>query len=380
MKIALIGPAYPLRGGNALFVAHLYEALSAHHSVDVVSFSRLYPSILFPGVRQNDISSSPLKKHPARPLLDSVNPLTWFSAANDVTSKRPDVVIFTWWNPFFGPLVRTVAAMIKRAGIPVIIVAENVISHEGRAIDLILTKLALNTADAFLVLSKVVEETVKKLYPNVPLFRSSLPVYDCYQSGDVAPQSVAQERLKLAGKNVILFFGYIREYKGLMNLIEAFPQVKKEIPNAHLLIVGEFYKNPKEYYDAIDRLNMKDDVTIVAEYVANEEVYKYFTASNVVVLPYNEATQSGIMSISQSFGVPAIVTNVGGLGELLEDGKTGFIVEPRNVRVLADSIIRYFKEGREKEFSAEVIKRSQANSFNTILEVFNNIFAALKLK
>ncbi len=380
MKITLIGPAYPLRGGNALFVAHLYEALSAHHTVDVVSFSRLYPSILFPGVRQNDISSSPLKKHPARPLLDSVNPLTWFSAAKDVTSKRPDVVIITWWNPFFGPLVRTAASMIKKAGIPVIIVAENVISHEGRAVDLMLTKLALNTADAFLVLSKVVEETVKKLYPSVPTFRSSLPVYDCYQSGDVAPQSVAKERLSLAGKDVILFFGYIREYKGLMNLIEAFPLVKKEVPNAHLLIVGEFYKNPKEYYDAIERLNMKNDVTIVAEYVANEEVYKYFTASNVVVLPYNEATQSGIMSISQSFGVPAIVTNVGGLGELLEDGKTGFIVEPRNVGVLAASIIRYFKEGREKEFSAEVVKRSQANSFNTILEVFNNIFAALKLK
>ncbi len=380
MKITLIGPAYPLRGGNALFVAHLYEALSAHHSVDVVSFSRLYPSILFPGVRQNDISSSPLKKHPARALLDSVNPFTWISAAKDIRSKRPDVVIFTWWNPFFGPLVRTAASIIRKAGIPVVIVAENVISHEGRAVDHALTKIALDTADAFLVLSKVVEETVQQLYPKVPLFRSTLPVYDCYQSGDILPQAAAKERLNLAGKEVILFFGYIREYKGLMNLIEAFPKVKQHIPNAHLLIVGEFYKNPKEYYDAIERQNLKNDVTIVAEYVANEEVHKYFTASNVVVLPYNEATQSGIMSIAQSFGTPAIVTNVGGLGELLEDGKTGFIVEPRNVPELADSIIRYFKEGREKEFSAEVVRRSRANSFNTITDVFSNIFAALKIK
>lgn len=379
MRIALIGPAYPLRGGNALFVAHLYEALSTAHAVEVTSFSRLYPSLLFPGVRQNDISTQPLKKHPARAVLDSVNPLTWIRAARTIVRERPDVVVLTWWNPFFGPLVRTVTTLIKRAGIPVVIVAENVISHEGRWIDNVLTSLALGQADAFLVLSKVVEATVKERYPKTPLFRSTLPVYDCYQSPDVLPQPQAKARLGLDGKTVLLFFGYIREYKGLMNLIEAFPAVKKAVPDAHLLIVGEFYKDPKEYHDAIDRLGIRQDVTIVAEYVANEEVHKYFTAASVVVLPYNEATQSGIVSISQGFGTPAIVTNVGGLGELVEDGKTGFMVPPRNVPALADAIIRYVDGKHEEAFSAEIRRRSAANSFTTITTVFEEIFRALRI-
>ncbi len=376
MNIILIGPAYPLRGGNALFVAHLYEALNKKHSVEVVSFSRLYPSLLFPGVRQNDISGTPMKKHPAKHILDSVNPLTWFSTARYIVQQKPDLVVFTWWNPFFGPLVRTVASSIKKKiGVSIVIVAENVISHEGRWIDLFLTKLALNTADRFLVLSKVVEDTVKKFYPAVPLFRSTLPVYDCYQSNELVNHDEAKKRLKLDGKNVVLFFGYIREYKGLMNLLEAFPIVKKNISNAHLLIVGEFYGNPKEYYDAIDRLDIRNDVTVVAEYVANEDVHKYFTTSNVVVLPYNEATQSGILSIAQSFATPAIVTNVGGLAELVIDNVTGFVVPSRNVAALAETIVKYFNENKEAGFSAEIQQRRDANSFNTIADIFDEITA-----
>lgn len=379
MKILLFGPAYPLRGGNALFVAHVYEALSKKHSVEVISFSRLYPSLLFPGVRQNDVSKTPMKKHPATPMLDSVNPFTWISAAKYACKQNPDLIVFTWWNPFFGPLVGTVASYIKkRISAPVLIVAENVISHEGRAIDLFLTKFALNKADCFLVLSKVVEDAVKELYPNVPLFRSTLPVYDCYQSEEKLEQYEAKMNLNLAGKKVILFFGYVREYKGLMNLLEAFPAVKKEIPEAHILIVGEFYSSPKEYQNAIIRLGIQNDVTIIAEYVANEDVHRYFSAANVVVLPYNEATQSGIVSISLSFAVPAIATNVGGLAELIADGKTGFIVPPRDVQVLANSIIRYFKENREKEFSAEIIRRRELNSFERIGEVFDEILALKK--
>lgn len=376
MKILLIGPAYPLRGGNALFVAHLYEALSTKHSVDVVSFSRLYPKLLFPGVRQNDISGRPLKQHPATPILDSINPRTWYAAVRHAAERKPDAVVFTWWNPFFGPLVGIVASQIKKKlHIPIIIVAENVISHEGRWIDLLLTKFALNKADKFLVLSKVVEETVRRLYPSAPLFRSSLPVYDCYQADAMVSRDEAQRRLHLAGKNVILFFGYIRKYKGLMNLIEAFPAVKKEIPNAHLLIVGEFYDNERSYRQAIDRLGIQDDVTVVQEYVPNEDVHKYFTAAQVVVLPYNEATQSGILSIAQSFAVPAIVTNVGGLAELVADGKTGLVVEPHKIDLLSQAIIKYFTEEKQQSFSDEIVRRRTSNSFTQITNVFDTILS-----
>lgn len=374
MKIVLVGPAYPLRGGNALFLAHLYEALVVSNDVHVISFSRLYPGFLFPGVRQTDVSSVAMKKHPATHLIDCLNPVTWYKAARFAVSLKPDLLVFTWWNPFFGPIVRTIASTYKRlTGKPVVIIAENVVSHEGRWIDLFLTKLGLGLSDRFLVLSTVVEKDIKKLYPSVKVFRSSLPIYDCYQVGESLSQTQAQERLGLADKHVVLFFGYVRKYKGLMNLIEAFPLIKQQDPKAHLLVVGEFYDDPQPYRDAIYTMGLLSDVTIVAEYVANEDVHLYFNAANVNVLPYNEATQSGILSIAYGFAKPVIVTDVGGLSELVDQGETGYIVPPHDTSALAGAVVRYFREGKEKEFSRNVVSRRAKNNFNRIREVFEDI-------
>jgi glycosyltransferase involved in cell wall biosynthesis len=374
MKIVLIGPAYPIRGGNALFVAHLYESLAATNDVQVISYSRLYPGFLFPGVRQTDISGVALKKHPSTPIIDCLNPFTWLKAARFAASNNPDILVFTWWNPFFGFIVRTIASSFKRrAKKPVVIIAENVISHEARWIDVFLTTIALQTADRFLVLSKVVEEGIKKLYPRIKVFRSSLPIYDCYQTPEHLTQRQAQQRLGLSDKNVLLFFGYIRQYKGLMNLIEALPLIREQVANSHLLVVGEFYDNPQPYFDTIKRLGLDNNITIINEYVANEAVHLYFTAANLVVLPYNEATQSGILSIAYGFAKPVIVTDVGGLAELVENGKTGFIVPPHDIPKLADSIIRYFKEHHEQYFSRNIEAKRQDNSFTTIRTVFDEI-------
>jgi len=374
MKIVVIGPAYPLRGGNALFVAHLYAALAERNEVTVISFSRLYPGFLFPGVRQVDVSGVAIKKHPSQPIIDCINPVTWYRAANLSASLNPDLLVFTWWNPFFGPLVRTIASSFKRkTGRPVIIIAENVVSHEARWIDTFLTMIALRQADRFLVLSEVVERDIRKLFPTFKVFRSSLPVYDCYRVGEALTQRQAKEKLSLTGKQVILFFGYVRAYKGLMNLIEAFPRIKKGVANAHLLIVGEYYDEPKPYREAIQRLGLQTNVTEVAEYVANEAVHLYFEAASLAVLPYNGATQSGILSIAYGFSKPVVVTNVGGLAELVDEGKTGFIVPPHDPTKLADAIIRFFKEGREAEFSANIDAKRDKIGFNNILEVFEEI-------
>jgi glycosyltransferase involved in cell wall biosynthesis len=374
VKIVLIGPAYPLRGGNALFVAHLYAALAENNEVTVISFSRLYPGFLFPGVRQVDISATPIKKHPSTAIIDCLNPITWYKAATMAAAINPDLLVFTWWNPFFGPIVKTIASSYKRrTGKPVVIIAENVVSHEARGIDQYLTMMALRMADRFLVLSNVVENDIRRLFPATKVYKSSLPVYDCYQVGEPLTQQQAKERLDLAGKNVILFFGYVRHYKGLMNLIEAFPQIKESVANAHLLVVGEYYDDPKPYRDAVKRLGFSDSVTEVAEYVANEDVHFYFEAANVAVLPYNGATQSGILSIAYGFSKPVIVTDVGGLAELVDDGSTGFIVPAHDNTKLADAVIRYFKEGREAEFSANIVKKREQNSFNRIREVFEDI-------
>jgi glycosyltransferase involved in cell wall biosynthesis len=379
MRIVLIGPAYPIRGGNALFVAHLYESLAAVNDVKVISYSRLYPDFLFPGVRQTDVSGVAIKKHPAAHIIDCLNPFTWRKAARLAASMNPDMLVFTWWNPFFGFIVRTIALAFKRrAKKPVVIVVENVISHEGRWIDVFLTKIALQTADRFLVLSKVVEEGMRKLYPQIKVFRSSLPIYDCYQTSEQLTQQQAQQQLGLAGKNVILFFGYIRQYKGLMNLIEALPLIRNQVSNAHLLIVGEFYDNPQPYLNTIKRLDLGANITIINEYVANEAVHVYFTAANLAVLPYNEATQSGILSIAYGFAKPVVITDVGGLAELVDDGKTGFIVPPHDIPKLADSVIRYFKENREQDFSHNIEVKRKENSFNTLRSVFDEIQKDLK--
>jgi glycosyltransferase involved in cell wall biosynthesis len=379
MKIVLIGPAYPIRGGNALFVAHLYESLAATNDVQVISYSRLYPGFLFPGVRQTDISSIALKEHPAAHIIDCLNPFTWWKAARLAASMNPDILVFTWWNPFFGIIVRTIASAFKRrTKKPVVIIAENVISHEGRWIDVFLTKIALQTADRFLVLSKVVEEGIRKLYPRIKVFRSSLPIYDCYQTPVQLTQQQAQQQLGLDDKSVLLFFGYIRQYKGLMNIIEALPLIRKQITNAHLLVVGEFYDNPQPYLDAIKNLGLDNTITIINEYVANEAVHLYFTAANLAVLPYNEATQSGILSIAYGFAKPVVVTDVGGLAELVDDGKTGFIVPPHDVPKLADTVIRYFKENHESGFSHNIEAKRQENGFSNIQNVFDEIQEDLK--
>ncbi len=381
MKIIIIGPAYPIRGGNALFVAHLYDALAPEHDVNVISFSRLYPRFLFPGVRQTDISNVAMKKHPAIHIIDCLNPFTWLKAGKLASSMNPDMLIFTWWNPFFGFIVRTIASVFKKiTKKPVIIIAENVISHEGRWIDLFLTKIALKTADRFLVLSKVVEDEIKKLFPEIKIFRSSLPIYDCYQTSEALTQEQAKQKLGLNGKNIVLFFGYVRKYKGLMNIIEAFPTILKNIPEAHLLVVGEFYDNPQPYLDAIKKFDLINRVTIINEYVANEIVHLYFTASNVAVLPYNEATQSGILSIAYGFAKPVIVTDVGGLAELVDHGKTGFIVPPNNNEKLADSIIKFFNGKYEAEFSKNILSKRQENSFEKIRDIFKEIKTDLNVK
>jgi glycosyltransferase involved in cell wall biosynthesis len=379
MKIVLIGPAYPIRGGNALFVAHLYEALLQANQVEVISFSRLYPGFLFPGVRQTDISSVAMKKHPAVHIIDCLNPTTWWKAARLAASMNPDMLVFTWWNPFFGFIVYTISKIFKRlAKRPIVIIAENVISHEGRWIDLFLTRLALRTADRFLVLSKIVEAVIQSLFPLVKTFRSSLPIYDCYQTSETLTKQQAQQKLRIENKKVLLFFGYVRQYKGLMNLLEALPLILAQIPNAHLLVVGEFYDDPRPYFDFIRLHKLEDNVTIINEYVANETVHLYYSATNLAVLPYNEATQSGILSIAYGFTTPVIVTDVGGLAELVDDKKTGLIVPPRNVSALANAVITYFREDYEQIFSQNIELKRQENSFNDIRTTFDDIFLDLK--
>ncbi len=366
-RVAIVGPAYPLRGGNALFVAHLYESLRLDHDTYVVSFKRLYPSLLFPGKTQMNLSRVPVKSTPSRQIIDSIDPASWVRAVRWITrpKRRPDMVIFVWWNPFFGICYGVMArALRRRYGIPVVFVCENVVSHENRWVDRFLTRFALSAAEYFIVLSDVVGRRIESLFPTVPLRKAALPIYTCYRTSET-DREPARQALGLT-RPTILFFGYVRKYKGLANLLRAMPRVLESV-DADLLIVGEFYDDRKGYDAIVTDLGIRDHVRIVAEHVPDEDVGRYFCASDVVVLPYLSATQSGITQVAYAFGLPVISTNVGGLPEVVSDGETGYIVEPGDEEALAGAIVKFFKGGERERLTANVIAESKRDRAGELL-------------
>lgn len=358
-RIAIVGPAYPLRGGNALFVAHLYESLETDHDVYVVSFKRLYPSVLFPGKTQMNVSRDPVKSTPSRQIIDSVDPLSWLRAVNWMTdpARRPDLAMFVWWNPFFGACYGTMARLLKRrtdAGI--VFVCENVVSHENRMVDRSLTRYALSAADYFLVLSGVVARRIHTLFPTTPIRQAALPIYHCYRQQPV-DRSECRTQLGLR-RPTALFFGYVREYKGLTYLLKAMPRILERV-EIDLLVVGEFYEDRRKYENLIDELGIRENVHVIDEHVPDESVARYFGAADVVVLPYVSATQSGITQIAYAFGVPVISTDVGGLPEVVRNGETGYVVKAQDDAELADAVVRFFTSGEAEHLRANVLTEAR---------------------
>lgn len=358
-RIAIVGPAYPLRGGNALFVAHLYDSLSNDHDAYVVSFTRLYPTLLFPGKTQMNVSRDPVKNTPSRQIIDSVNPLSWFRAVRWISRPKrcPELVVFVWWNPFFGVCYGIMARLLRRTtGAGVVFVSENVVSHENRFVDRFLTSFALSAADYFMVLSGVVARRIQALFPRTPLRQAALPIYDCYRQSEVDREAV-RASLGLT-RPTVLFFGYVRAYKGLAFLLRAMPAVLAKL-DVDLLVVGEFYDDRATYDAIVEELGISDHVTIVAEHVPDEAVGDYFGAADVVALPYVSATQSGITQIAFAFGQPVISTDVGGLPEVVRDGDTGYIVRPGSAEALAEAILRYFTGGDAERLRSNVRTEAQ---------------------
>jgi glycosyltransferase involved in cell wall biosynthesis len=339
MRVSLVGPAYPYRGGIAHSNSKLAREFAAEHEVQVVNFTRLYPSFLFPGKTQFDESDSPLSVDSER-IIDCLNPLTWYRAGRSVSRFNPDLIVYQWWQPFFGPAFRVVAAA-SGSHAPSVFICHNVLPHEASVFDRILIYVGFGAADAFLVQSREDGENLRRLRKDPTVAVNPLPIFDFFDANRFDRES-ARRALGVDGP-VILFFGYVRPYKGLRVLIDAFPQVIRRVP-ATLLIVGEFYEKREPYDDRISGLSVGDRIRIVDEYVPNEDVEKYFKAADLVVLPYLSATQSAIVQTSYSFGKPVVVTRVGGLPDVVEDGKTGYLVPKEDPEALAGAIVRFFEE------------------------------------
>ncbi len=354
MKAAILGPTYPHRGGIAHYTTLLARALHARHDLAIVSFRRLYPGLLFPGTTQFDTSADaiapPVKPEP---ILDSLNPLTWIRAGNRLRALDPDFLVVPWWHPFFGPSLGTATrrASPKGSRTARIFLCHNVAPHEGTPLDRALTTYGLGGADAFLVHARSEAAKLEALAHGRPVRVHPHPSYGIF-SEHAPSREAARSALGLTGR-VLLFFGYVRPYKGLDDLLRALALARRDAWD-RLLIVGEFYEPPDRYAPLLSDPRVRDRVLVVNRYVANEEVARYFAAADVVALPYREATGSGIAQIAFGAGVPVIATRTGGLEEVVEEGVSGLLTPPGDPPALARAIERYFDENLGEKLRAGV--------------------------
>ena len=374
-KIAVIGPNYPYRGGNSLFIGHLCVALQKDFELVIINYSLLYPELLFPGKTQYDKSNEVVKEIrdlKTERILNSINPISWYKR---IDSFEPDLIVFDWWQPFFGPCHYAVSSLLKKKNKDkILFITENVVSHESRFIDRFLTKIGLSNASKFLVLSNKVKEEIASKYPSKIVYKSELPIYNCYDTNKALNGNSIREKFGFKESDrVLLFFGYIRHYKGLDILIEALSILRKTDPSYKLLVAGESYEDEKIYLNRIYELKLKDAVVMENKFISNEDVGEYFYASDLVVLPYRTATQSGILNMAYGFLKPVVITNVGGLAEFVDRNKTGVIVELSEASSVAAGVQSFFDLRQKVDFTAEISRYIEKNSFSSISAVFEEI-------
>ena len=350
-KATILSAAFPLRGGIAHFAGLLYKELVKSLDVNVITFKRQYPSFLFPGKTQLETGSD-VEAIPTTIELDSINPINWIIIGNRIKREAPDYLILKYWMPFFAPIYGTISRIVKKnKKTKILIICHNIIPHEKKPGDKTLTKYLFNTADWFVTLSQSVQSELLSLYPNAKEKLLFHPIYSNF--GSPVDKEDARTRLKLSSKNILLFFGFIRDYKGLDTLLKAIALIKDK-HKFTLVIAGEFYSNEAKYLELIKKLDLDSYVKLFNDFIPTNEVKYYFSACDVVVLPYKSATQSGIVQIANNFSKPMISTNVGGLSEVISNGKTGYLVEKESPNQLAEKILKYFNENKEKEFSNNI--------------------------
>jgi glycosyltransferase involved in cell wall biosynthesis len=369
MKICLIGPAYPLRGGIAHYTAFLAKELAKRHTVTLLSFTRLYPSLFFPGTTELDTSRRRFAAD-TEPIFDPLSPRSWLRTARRIRALSPDLVIVQWWRPVFAIPLGTVIRLAKRHGKPrVLFICHNIRPHERLPGEGLMLRFAFAVADRFIVHSDEDLRSLRAVRPDARIQKLFLPINDGF--GPAMAKEQARRQLGLTSPT-ILFFGLIRRYKGLVHLLRAMPSVLKAI-DCTLLIVGEFYDNRQECLELIRSPDISPHIRLVDRYVANEEVALFFSAADLVVLPYTSATQSAVVPIAYTFERPVITTRVGGLPEVVIDGQTGFLVDPADPAALAAAIVRYYREGREAEFIEGIRKERERLSWERFIEAIETL-------
>jgi glycosyltransferase involved in cell wall biosynthesis len=352
-KIIIVGPAFPLRGGIANFNEALCRALNkGGYNTKIISFSLQYPRLLFPGKSQYD-SGDAQNDIDIETSINSINPLNWIKVANHIKQNKPDLVIFRYWLPFMAPCLGTIAKRIKKAGIKTIAITDNIIPHESRLGDDVLTKYFVKQIDGFIAMSKSVLDDLSEFTDNDKKVFLPHPIYDIF--GKMVEKQKALAYLKLLPNDrYILFFGFIRKYKGLDLLLEAMADERVKELGVKLIVAGEYYEDAKPYNDLIAKHHLEKSVILRTEYIPTEEVKYYFSACDMVVQPYRRATQSGVTQIAYHFEKPMLVTNVGGLPEIVPHNKVGY-VSAINPTSIANFIVEFYVHHKEELFITHIV-------------------------
>nr|WP_297771108.1 glycosyltransferase family 4 protein [uncultured Butyrivibrio sp.] len=371
-KIVLVGPVYPYKTGLSYYVALLYKQLSKNHDTELISYSMLYPKILY-GKDDKDYSDDVLKIDEAQFILNSANPFNCIKVANKIKKMTPDLVIFQWLHPYFAPsnyiLLKVLGKKIKT-----LYICHNVFPHERFPMDKQLTKMALKPANFFITHSESDAEDLKSIIKNPKVKVGVHPTYDFFKQKNLT-KGQARDILGIRqDEDVLLFFGLVREYKGLKHLINAMGLLKGR-DKLKLIIAGDFCGHRQEYNELITNAGIEDKLIIDDRHIPIEEVEKYFAASDIVVLPYESATQSGVIQVAYSFEKPVLATNVGGLPDVVRDMQTGYLIEPFNPGSIAEKIQDFFDNNRADIFRDGVIQEKYRFSWERMEENIKEVIA-----
>ncbi len=375
MQIALISVAPPYRGGISKQTSILVENLSKNHSVDVINYSRQYPDFLFPGKTQylddkseNDNSSR---------MIDSINPLTWFSTGNKLAKKNYDLVIFRFWNPFFAPALGVISGIIKKKSsyTKLMSLCDNILPHEKTPFAYFLTTYLFDKLDGHIVQSSQTENELQEVVEN-PIYEKRFhPIYTNFPKK--IDKITARKKLGLSAKNIILYFGIIRDYKGFDILLNAIAELKDSGLDFHLLAGGECYGSDEKYTQLISNLGISDYITWHNKYIPDSEVSNYFSAADVVALPYRTASQSGVTQMAYSYDLPVIVTKVGGLPEIVDEGQSGITIEPENPTELANILEKNLEAGTFLEMATYIKKFKQKFSWEYFVNGIELVYSKI---
>lgn len=377
MNIIIIGPAYPYRGGISAFNEQVaYEYQNQGHNVEIYTFSLQYPAFLFPGKTQYAEGPAPVGLKIYR-KINSCNPLNWIKVGREICKKKPDLLISRFWLPFMAPCLGTIERIaLKNKHTKVVAILDNVVPHEKRIGDKLFANYFISSTQGFLAMSKTVLDDLAMFDTKKPRVFSPHPLYDHY--GNSVPKAEAKQVLGLDKEvKYVLFFGFIRGYKGLDLLLDAFASEELKAMGVKLIVAGEFYGNEEAYMKQIKTLNISDRVELHTSFIPDDKVNNYFCAADIVAQPYKTATQSGVTQIAFHFDKPMLVTNVGGLPEIVPDGKIGYVVEPEAGKISA-ALIDFYKNDREEGFVVNVKEEKKKYAWSNLVKALNDLAESVK--